>query len=421
MKEHETVWPCTLCLDLDTPGKAKSYSRKTNLVGHLETSHGFSNDEGSDLAETWKKTLPKKYFGCGLCISLFTSIQDQLNHIDNEHFKNMHRIGEWNINKVIRGLLMQPDVSLIWQTFFQSSYLASQELAWDLSVAKDLQLRLELSSAKAGDLAEMAITSANWCGNPQRSSGLNYEPVSPYEQVQKVSLFPKHENVSTQPALPTYTTLASSTGMASDLNLPAQDYQMAWDTADQSSLESSQAQPTIPDSETNLYGNISIGYRHTVTGRTSVLQPAEDCGGLLQQAPNPAPWTGTVVTDFGSRNGHGENPDPIPATPFSVPSNLTLRSSLALSPYHHSPLINTARRAENTEEVSSTINSRVVSLAQVQGRYTIPELVPSAARLNKQRSRKKLRDHYGAPDLDIDELQNLMRDEDRTRGVRRHG
>ena len=414
MKEHDTVYPCILCLDHDHVKKAKSYSRKTNLLGHLEASHEFSHEEGSDLAETWKKTIPKQYFSCGFCISLFTSILDQLNHIDNEHFKKMQQIGEWDINKVIRGLLKQPDVAFVWQNVFQSNS-ASQELTWVTSVAKDLQLRLELSNETARDLAESAITLANWRGSPQNSSGISAE--SAFSQQQNISSFPGYTDLSMQPTLTPRSAPFSSIGESDGLDPQAQQDPLAWDTFNQASLVTFQSPPEILGSQITSCESIFTGDRHPGNNGIVDRQQAGKDDWLPQQATNPAPWTGTVVTDCNHDEG-GKLQSAMPALPLVVPQSMPKLSS-SLSPYQQSPLARDAQRAAHTAGILPRISSSVLPVGHLHNRSSIRDLVPSAARLNKLRSQKKLGEHYGAPDLDFEQLQHLMRDDDRSRSSKR--
>ena len=50
MKEHESLYPYNVCV---ASGRMRSYSRKINLLRHLEP-RGFSNEASSTLADTWK-------------------------------------------------------------------------------------------------------------------------------------------------------------------------------------------------------------------------------------------------------------------------------------------------------------------------------------------------------------------------------
>ena len=98
MKEHESLYPCNVCA---ASGKIRSYSRKINLLRHLKT-HSFSNDVSSTLADTWNKTFEKKYFGCGFCVFLCTSLTEQLTHIDSEHFRNFCSISDYLVVEVTK-------------------------------------------------------------------------------------------------------------------------------------------------------------------------------------------------------------------------------------------------------------------------------------------------------------------------------
>ncbi|KAK3169303.1 hypothetical protein OEA41_008686 [Lepraria neglecta] len=161
MKEHETVFPCRQCEDSATAARnPRSYTRKANLVNHLIDTHNMSDSEASAQADTCRKTVKKKYFSCGFCVSLFGNIVDQLNHIDTEHFRYRQDISGWNISKVIRGLIQQPGVSRLWQNFFGVG-------TWNDSVARNLQLRLELSVESAEVLAAATKSQVIWTEIPQ--------------------------------------------------------------------------------------------------------------------------------------------------------------------------------------------------------------------------------------------------------------
>ena len=69
-------------------------------------------------------------------------------------------ISEWNLNNVIHGLLLQPDVQISWSGLLADASTAIQrieDLTWDISAAEDLIGRLELSREPAYDLAAAAI------------------------------------------------------------------------------------------------------------------------------------------------------------------------------------------------------------------------------------------------------------------------
>ena len=175
MKEHETVFPCRQCEDSATAARnPRSYTGKANLVKHLSDTHNMSDSEASAQADTCRKTVKKKYFSCGFCVSLFDNIVDQLNHIDTEHFRCRQDISGWNISKVIRGLIQQPGVSRLWKNFFGVGYPRSLDFTWNDSVARNLQLRLELSEESAEVLAAAAISQVIWHETRQYSDEASF-------------------------------------------------------------------------------------------------------------------------------------------------------------------------------------------------------------------------------------------------------
>ena len=149
------VFPCAnRTLDV------RSYTRKPHFITHLKT-HDIPNV--TELAEHWKDTIKKRHFACGFCISHFHSLIEQLNHIDVTHYRLSHHIRDWDTNKVIRGLLLQPRVSESWQRILASySGLIESLLRWDVSVVRKLQFRLEVGNESADILAESAFQESTY-------------------------------------------------------------------------------------------------------------------------------------------------------------------------------------------------------------------------------------------------------------------
>lgn len=205
MKEHETVWPCmpngaceisgtgrscVLCGSLnpneihltghamrdcgDTSTKPRNFSRRMNLEKHLSQSHAVPPHRTRGLAETWRKTLGKKNFACGFCICIFSTLHDQLNHIDNDHFKKGQQITEWSATNVVRGLLLSPEVAKSFQTMLSMEpYAIARDLHWDKRSVEDLQRRLEIAEDTADTLASEAYQMLT-CSLSQRDSYGDY-------------------------------------------------------------------------------------------------------------------------------------------------------------------------------------------------------------------------------------------------------
>ena len=138
----------------------RSYTRRPHFISHLKT-HDIPNF--TELAEYWKETIKKRHFSCGFCISHFRSLIEQLNHIDVAHYRLSHHIRDWDTNKVIRGLLLQPRVSESWQRILAShpGFMESL-LRWDESVVRKLQFRLEVGDESADILAESAFKESTY-------------------------------------------------------------------------------------------------------------------------------------------------------------------------------------------------------------------------------------------------------------------
>ena len=215
MKEHETVWPCmpydpcevaetgvkcALCGSLspdkshmaghsiedcgDRSVKLRGVSRRANLEKHLVQFHAVSKNNARSLANKWKTTLRKKHFACGFCVSIFSTIHEQLNHIDMEHFRKGQRITEWSATNVIEGLLLSPTVSSWFQWILLSNlYAKDRSLHWEWHKVEGLQRRLEIDEEPAEALAidaykmlTFSLSRQNVDGQefPRSLSGLNF-------------------------------------------------------------------------------------------------------------------------------------------------------------------------------------------------------------------------------------------------------
>ena len=162
MKEHETCYPCLRCGHPSTLGKDKKFTRKSNLVNHLQESHNILEKPSAlALAEQWKRTEPKKAYACGFCVKHSGTLQDQMNHIDNQHFKHSQNMTDWDHNNVILGLLAQPDVKVAWQKQKVSNRPSIKEYTWPYSVVADVQTMLEMCQDSPGALAAEALKSTD--------------------------------------------------------------------------------------------------------------------------------------------------------------------------------------------------------------------------------------------------------------------
>ena len=251
MKEHETCYPCVLCGPASTLGKDKKFSRKSNLANHLRESHG----ESGARANQWKQTVPKKAYACGFCATYFRTLQDQMNHIDNLHYKHAQDISGWDHNNVILGLLSQPDVKVAWQKELASNGLSGSDCTWQTSLVADLQTMLEMRQDSPDALAAEALRST--------------------DQYKKVA----DENQSTSTLDPMDQDMASDTQflMAQPQYQAAQEFTPAssYYNGMQASNPSYSAE-TLQSTPPTMISGHSLGHSHTRSLSSAVSDPFTD-------------------------------------------------------------------------------------------------------------------------------------------------
>ena len=260
-KEHETIFVCKLdsathegIADQTPSTKAFSCKRRDLMVNHLNKSHGVAVQAGRDLADQWRFTVKKQAWSCGFCGSLFLDFKDRLKHIDTEHFKNYEDIQQWDFNKVIHGLLLQPSMENAWKKRTASLFagLQREDLVWTETFAKNMRPKLEIGPSDESDANRLA-DEIYFAGKPKGS--LNESAL----------------------ALPTV--FPTSIAGASSLSSPNQ-YQAVTAQASGSAPEHSQ-RPSIMHATANLYGDPLFGqslghaYNHDIRAVPS-MAPLEE-------------------------------------------------------------------------------------------------------------------------------------------------
>ena len=189
MKEHEQVWLCNICARKDS-----AFTRRSHLARHLSSSHGYPGNDARFLADKGECNESKKAYACGFCIETFRILSDQLNHIDQEHWRRGQNISEWDLNKVIHGLLIQPNILSSWCNLLRDTSSVIRDLTWNTSKAVSLIRRLELSEEPADDLAAAAISQltpvhispiADSYRNPMDS--INRPQLEPFQRVADIA------------------------------------------------------------------------------------------------------------------------------------------------------------------------------------------------------------------------------------------
>ena len=176
-KEHETRFVCKLdsathesMADQNPGTKAFSSKRRDIMVNHLNKSHGLAVQEGRVLADQWRFTVKKQAWSCGFCGSLLLDFKDRLRHIDTEHFRKYESMQQWDFNKVIHGLLLQPRMENAWtkRTASLFPWVQPEDLIWTEAFAKNMRQKLEIGPLDESDANRLAdeICSA---GKPKES------------------------------------------------------------------------------------------------------------------------------------------------------------------------------------------------------------------------------------------------------------
>ena len=152
--------------------RAHSYTRKANMVRHLKDVHNASEVNASALADVWRDSHKnrRRFFSCGFCIFLFSTVKEQNSHIETEHWSQHQHIRDWDTNRVIQGLLLQPGVSNSWQELLARHHIrldSDLSVHWNPTVSEDVQLKLEIGQDSAQALAELAFKQSSYCRSHQ--------------------------------------------------------------------------------------------------------------------------------------------------------------------------------------------------------------------------------------------------------------
>ena len=142
-------------------GQSKRYTRKVNLINHLQEIHGV--EDGQALAKSWRETKRKRSHGCGFCVYCCASLAELTTHIDNEHWKRHANREQWQPATVLLSLLSQPEVHSAW-TRCLNSHKVPKDVActWDQHLITDLQYSLEQRTEDAEILAHRAFRQSSY-------------------------------------------------------------------------------------------------------------------------------------------------------------------------------------------------------------------------------------------------------------------
>lgn len=282
-KEHETIFVCGMDhtaeikrTDQSQASKSFTCKRRDIMVNHLSKAHGIIEaDEGRNLADQWRITVKKQAWSCGFCISLFLTFQDRLKHVDTKHFREHQHIHEWDLNKVVLGLLQQPKMERAWKTRTASvpPWVHPKSLAWDEATAKELRAMLEIGPSDDHH-ASILADKAYYARKPNDGSGLQSGTTRANH----------HSDVIRQ------------------ASLPSQDHYYA--TSALTSNSGMYHRPAVPDSATHPVSNNFLSVRAPTSDFT--FEQTVDASLLSSsQSWTSAPDLGTFSSGHGQSNSYG--------------------------------------------------------------------------------------------------------------------
>ena len=153
-------------VEICRPGSSSPFSCETtqDMFDHLHQAHHVDDWRTlTRLVSTLEVTVNKQAWSCGFCVIALANFEQRLSHIAL-HFENGQTMDEWDITKVIRGLLHQPGVIEAWKERTASQPEGETEVRyWKKGSIKTLRRDLEVgpnSKKTARDLAEAAFAAS---------------------------------------------------------------------------------------------------------------------------------------------------------------------------------------------------------------------------------------------------------------------
>lgn len=388
--------------------RPRNYTRKANLIKHLEA-HGATN--GIALAEEWRITFKKSYFSCGFCVAIFDTINDQLNHIDVDHFRRSEDIFNWDVTKVIKGLLLQPEVDMAWRNV--SAEYTDCGISWDPSTSQSLQLRLEQAEEPAQELAVAAFNESiyDWSHHDYDEPGLSMSPPTQFR------------NKAVELSAPPRQEISISSTQATDVTPQYQGQQMFLDKIGYAEPHLSYMfQPEAPDEY--LSGTAVMEYQHNDAGIHPPLFPSYDHDQAMFQSLPLENQAGLVSTLEENAEGiiptHGNLSE---TGVWQPPSQPHAASALPLEfagvPTEQIDILSNDNGSIDAPETTQSSESGTLSsnhTFKTSARKKSPSLV---SQLKKRFSLHKSKELVTEPeipmDIDLDSLMSFMEEDEQTR------
>ena len=240
------------------------------------------------------------------------------------HYRLFHHIRDWDPNKVIRGLLLQPGVSDSWQRILASHPgLMESLLRWDVSVIRKLQFRLEVGNESADVLAGSAFNESTRTYDPNHHGDIGTFDAVGISHYGGVTT--PQEAPVIQTTAPMYFNLGERPVVDRDRMTFSASQMEPWALAN--GLMSSPNNYVAPSDTDVTQENTAMRMRHP---QLDTSQNFVTRGDNYRTQPDPSPFASWVSS---------QSPDPNSTAPISLMMGNYWQGTTILSPVNSSSMI----------------------------------------------------------------------------------
>ncbi|KAI1129101.1 hypothetical protein F5Y10DRAFT_238877 [Nemania abortiva] len=115
LHEPQKQWSCPAI------GCNRIFSTGNKFNQHHKRDHGCEACTHDKDPDCIVRPSVKSAWGCGFCIAFLESWETRVNHLET-HFRNGSKRAEWDLSKVIQGLLLRSSVNRAWRSLMAQQY-----------------------------------------------------------------------------------------------------------------------------------------------------------------------------------------------------------------------------------------------------------------------------------------------------------
>ncbi|KAI3325614.1 hypothetical protein HD806DRAFT_490777 [Xylariaceae sp. AK1471] len=182
-EEHSGLYPCTFCnktfqkkgswvrheVSFHEPQKEwicpaigcnRRFSTGNKFRRHHKEDHGCKSCTHDKDPSCIVGPPVKSAWGCGFCIAFLESWEIRVNHLET-HFQEGCKTAEWDLSKVIQGLLLRPFVKDAWESLMAQEHGCSEQewpvSEWSYDSFGELltALRYDMNEERAAEVARL--------------------------------------------------------------------------------------------------------------------------------------------------------------------------------------------------------------------------------------------------------------------------